>query len=109
MDNLEDDCTVGLITFNKFATIYDLTSKISKSHSFSPEQEYETVDFAKNLDIHTNEDNKNIDKYISTLGNCRTSIIQRVSALKKIKHVGYKHQREARAIGLALNLAISLN
>jgi hypothetical protein len=29
--------------------------------------------------------------------------------LSKIKHVSYKHQREARATGLALNLALSLN
>ena len=71
MGSLEDDCTVGLITFNKFATIYDLTSRIAKSHSFSPLQEYETADFAKNLDIRTSEDNKNIDKYITNLGNCR--------------------------------------
>lgn len=69
--SLEDDCAVGLITFNKFATIYDLTSKIAKSHSFSPMQEYETSDFAKSLDIRTSEANKNIDKYITDLGKCR--------------------------------------
>lgn len=71
VDSLEDGCAVGLITFNKFATIYDLTSKIAKSHSFSPMQEYETSDFAKSLDIRTSEANKNIDKYITDLGKCR--------------------------------------
>lgn len=109
VDSLEDDCPVGLITFNKFATLHDLASKTAKSLSFSPLQEYETSDFAKSLDIRAGEENSSIDKYVTSLGNCRESFVRRLSALRKIKHVGYKHQREARATGLALSLAIALN
>lgn len=55
-------------------------------------------------------DNRNYtNKFVCPLELCRETFENKVKALSRIKNVSYKHQREARATGQALNLALSIN
>lgn len=49
------------------------------------------------------------EKYIVELSKSRISLTDRVKELRKVEHKGgYKAERQAKAVGQALNLAISV-
>jgi protein transport protein SEC23 len=63
----------------------------------------------KMLEIPMGDNSNYTNKFVCPLGQCREAFEKKVKALARIKHVSYKHQREARATGQALNLALSIN
>lgn len=63
----------------------------------------------KMLEIPMGDNGNYTNKFVCTLGLCRETFQNKVRALTRIKHVSYKHQRETRATGQALNIALSIN
>lgn len=103
---------MGLITYNKYVNLYELSSKLNMIYCINTEKEY-TLEQVMNIvgiqvKMESQLGNSDIPKrFIVPIDQFRDKIIRRVNNIKPDPII-YVNERNKAALGQALNVAISL-
>ena len=89
IENIEDERTVGLITYDKYVNLYDLGAKVPSIIKISPKGSFDEQSFLNLLFLNRPLDIK--QRYLMKLGECKATLIERVKTLSKIKHKVFKN------------------
>lgn len=112
LNELPNWTNVGLITYNKYVNLYELSSKLNMIYCINTEKEY-TLEQVMNIvgiqvKLESQMGNSEIPKrFIVPIDQFRDKIIRRVNNIKPDPII-YVNERNKAALGQALNVAISL-
>lgn len=110
VSKLDEQYEVGLISYSKYVYLHDLGSKFSTTLTIAPDVNYHTIEIA-NLIGHSSPHHPRSlhNKFLVSVGKCRETLLQRIRDLKRTVFKKQGNQREPRAVGQALNVALSIN
>jgi protein transport protein SEC23 len=112
IEKLPDTALVGLITFNKFVHVHELTAKINTVYCVSGSKDYTNVQVLDVLGLQIKNDPRGVchdiaKKFLVPIGNNREKITKRIKDVK-IDQLIYVNERPLRATSAAINIAITL-
>lgn len=109
---LPQETFIGLITFNKFVHVHELTAKINTVYCVSGSKDYTNMQVLEVLGMQIKNDPRGIchditKKFIVQIGANREKIMKRIKDIK-LDQLIYVNERPLRATSSALNIAITL-